>query len=57
MDQTNSLSIFLKMHLGEDDIWEYIYGEGVNENPTGVIMKEQFIRHHYYSQSPLEVTL
>uniref|UniRef100_A0A1J3E059 Pheophorbidase n=1 Tax=Noccaea caerulescens TaxID=107243 RepID=A0A1J3E059_NOCCA len=46
------------MHLGEDDIWEYIYGEGVNETPTGVIMKEQFRRHHYYSQSPLEdVTL
>ncbi|CAA7023762.1 unnamed protein product [Microthlaspi erraticum] len=46
------------MHLGEEDIWEYIYGEGVNETPTGVIMKEQFIRHRYYSQSPLEdVTL
>ncbi|CAN8274854.1 unnamed protein product [Cochlearia groenlandica] len=42
----------------EEDIWEYIYGEGINKPPTGIYMKEEFIRHYYYSQSPLEdVTL
>ncbi|ESQ55768.1 hypothetical protein EUTSA_v10026004mg [Eutrema salsugineum] len=44
--------------FGEEEIWEYTYGEGADESPTGVSMKKQFIRQYYYSQSPLEdVTL
>ncbi|KAG7616261.1 putative pheophorbidase [Arabidopsis thaliana] len=46
------------IHVGEEDIWEYTYGEGTDKPPTGVLMKPEFIRHYYYSQSPLEdVTL
>ncbi|CAN8324825.1 unnamed protein product [Cochlearia groenlandica] len=48
----------VKMCVGEEEIFEYTYGEGINEPPTGVIMKEKFIRQYYYNQSPLEdVTL
>ncbi|KFK23092.1 hypothetical protein AALP_AAs51321U000500 [Arabis alpina] len=48
----------LTMNVGEEGIWEYTYGEGLDKTPTGVIMKKEFIRHYYYSQSPLEdVTL
>ena len=47
----------LKMTVGEEDIWEFTYGEGADKPPTGVLMKEEFIRHYYYSQSPIEVTL
>ena len=47
----------LKMTVGEEDIWELIYGEGADKPPTGMLMKEEFRRHYYYSQSPLEVTL
>jgi len=43
--------------VGEEDIWEYTYGEGTDKPPTGVLMKPEFIRHYYYSQSPLEVNL
>ncbi|RID79100.1 hypothetical protein BRARA_A01869 [Brassica rapa] len=46
------------MTVGEEDIWELIYGEGADKPPTGMLMKEEFRRHYYYSQSPLEdVTL
>lgn len=38
----------------DEGIWEYTYGEGVDNPPTSIIMKKQFIRHFYYSQSPLE---
>ncbi|XP_010434786.1 PREDICTED: probable pheophorbidase [Camelina sativa] len=44
--------------VGEENIWEFTYGEGKDKSPTGVIMKQQFIRQYYYNQSPLEdVTL
>ena len=45
------------MAVGEEDIWEFTYGEGDDKPPTGMLMKEEFRRHYYYSQSPLEVTL
>ncbi|EOA17238.1 hypothetical protein CARUB_v10005512mg [Capsella rubella] len=38
----------------EENIWEYTYGEGTDKPPTGVIMKQEFLRQYYYSQSPLE---
>ncbi|CAH2078853.1 unnamed protein product [Thlaspi arvense] len=40
--------------VGEEDIWDYTYGEGADKPPTGVLMKEEFRRHYYYNQSPLE---
>ncbi|KAJ0236728.1 pheophorbidase [Hirschfeldia incana] len=42
------------MNVGEEDKWEFIYGEGADKPPTGVLMKEEFRRRYYYSQSPLE---
>lgn len=45
------------MYVGEEDIWEYTFGEGTDKPPTGIIMKQQFIRQYYYNQSPLEVSL
>ncbi|KAL0738149.1 hypothetical protein Bca4012_014359 [Brassica carinata] len=46
------------MTVGEEDIWEFTYGEGADKPPTSIFMKEEFRRHYYYSQSPLEdVTL
>ena len=46
------------MSVGEEeDIWEFTYGEGDDKPPTSAQMKEEYRRHYFYSQSPLEVTL
>ncbi|KAG7543742.1 Alpha/Beta hydrolase fold [Arabidopsis thaliana x Arabidopsis arenosa] len=39
---------------GEEEIHDYTFGEGTDKPPTGYIIKEEFRRHYYYNQSPLE---
>ncbi|KAL1194652.1 Pheophorbidase [Cardamine amara subsp. amara] len=57
-DMVQPGSLPSNMSMRGEDIWEYTYGEGVDKPATGILMKEEFRRHYYYSQSPLEdVTL
>ncbi|KAJ0251228.1 pheophorbidase [Hirschfeldia incana] len=44
------------MTVGEEqeDLWEFTYGEGADKPPTSAQMKEEYRRHYFYSQSPLE---
>lgn len=39
---------------GADDIFELIYGQGTDQEPTGVIMKKHYQGLKYYNKSPLE---
>ncbi|KAF8093453.1 hypothetical protein N665_0383s0081 [Sinapis alba] len=43
------------MTIAEEDIWEFLYGEGADKPPTGTLMKEEFRRHYTIAKALLSL--